>query len=747
MYFNWMKKDCFQRKIILRGTVEGVGMRPALYRAAQELGLHGYVMNRKGEVELLLQGSKEAVEAGFGELIRRVPSGAQLEAPVESYDLTPKKIYADFSIVEAEETADKLNLLTPPDLAMCSKCRAEVLDPKDRRYRYAFNSCGSCGPRSSLIHAAPYERKNTAWHRFPLCPECRREYDDPADRRFHIEGISCPDCGPRFTDASPEDVAKILAQGGVAALKSVGGFQLIAAPAAAGKLRAMKRRPEKPLALVARSLEAVRDHCELSDAEARLLASPSAPIVLLTWKSDEMRELNVDDPRTIGVMLPPSPLHERLFTAYSGDFLIATSGNADGAPPAMTTDDARGQLPADLILSHDRDIYWRYDDSLAAVNLGTPQLWRRARGCSLQLLNGAKLQRSVVALGAAQKNTFALTDGDRILLSPHHGDIHHPAAANAWERALEKSLALFPKGVEAVAVDLHPEYFSTRVGAVLARRLGVPLVRVPHHYAHALGGMLEHELDSTLALAFDGNGLGLDGTLWGAELLFVSREGGRRLGTFAPAPLPGGELAIRESARQLAGRRYAAGIEAASAEESMLFELCRSRLNTPLSHAAGRLFDAFACAVGFAPKKISYESQCAVRLEAAARAEISAEPLPGWLAVVGNEFITIDWSPLFALPLPPRSGALAFHKAVALAAVKMAAFGREITSCNTVLLTGGVFQNRILTSLVADMAAQIGMKILIQEQLPPNDAGISVGQCVWAGLNFAENGVNYTLYN
>ncbi len=734
----------FQRKIILKGTVEGVGMRPALFRLARLFGLHGHVVNRANRVELLLQGRREDVERGFRRITAFLPPGARLETPLEIKDSFIARTTGEFRILTDDSEAG-INLLTPPDLTMCPKCRAEINDPGDRRYRYPFNSCGECGPRASVIRALPYERMNTAWKDFPLCDDCRREYENPGDRRFHIEGISCPKCGPCL-NPSLETALAVLEAGGITAIKGVGGFQLLADPrndSAVRKLRKFKNRPEKPLALMARSLETVRKYCAVTPVQEELLASPAAPIVLLEWTAEALPLLNPDNPREIGVMLPASPLHELIMNDFSGDLLIATSGNRHSEPPALTNEEAAGRLAGvDCILTHDRDIYYRHDDSLAVENYRRPQYWRRGRGLRWSTCDyHPQLKRNVLALGAALKNTFAMGGRDFLFMSPHHGDLEDADAAAGWEKALTQMLEQASVRPDAVAVDLHPDYYSTRYGEKLADKLGVPLVRVPHHYAHALAGLLESRCENALALVFDGNGLGPDGTLWGAELLSVSRtEGGKRLAAWDAVPLPGGELAIREPWRQLEARLHLAGMPA----DPMIVQQCEKNLNAPPSHAAGRLFDAFAAMQGIAPRRISYEGQGAIRLEAQARREKKWDGvIYPWRSSERSGVLYLDWSPLFCGETISASPALSFHRSVAAAAAEMVEYGLEIRDCDTVILTGGVFQNRLLTGLTAAALEARGLKVFIPGLIPPNDAGISIGQSYWAGLNFYISGVDY----
>ena len=758
------------RRILLRGTVEGVGMRPAIARFAAARGLSGWVRNGGDAVECVFFGPEPVLEAACRDLASSLPPRCRPETPwrIEAYEADPPP--ADFRIMPSAP-GENVNLLTPPDLAPCPHCLAEMNDPANRRFGFAFISCGDCGPRASTVRQLPYDRAATAWADFPLCENCRREYGDAADRRFHIQSISCPVCGPKavFLDREGHPVpgdplaaaAALIDAGGILAMKGVGMFLLLADcrnAAALRELRRRKRRPEKPLAVMARHAAEAELLFDLDPAERELLTSPEAPIVLLRWRRGagvayHAELLSPDDPETAGVMLPSSPLHALLAARCSGAVLAATSANGDAERPAAEAADLPPGL-ADGILTHDRVIEWRYDDSVAAVNGGRPQYWRRGRGAAPDPLGPVAFDRRILAVGGMNKNTYAVTAGNRLFVSPHQGDTGDVSTAAAMDRALARTLALLTAPPEIVAVDAHPDYPSTRFGEQWAAKLDVPVVRVPHHYAHALAALAEAGFDRALALVFDGSGLGPDGTIWGAELLDVSRHGGFRRAHFSPVPLPGGDAAVLAPKRQLAGRAFAAGLPVEEAARlcglpperaEQLYAQCRSGLNAPLSGSAGRLFDAFAALCGLAPETITWEGQAAVRLEAAARRESAALPdsPPRFETRIEGEEMVVHWDRLWreAGDLTP----LGFHREVARAAAAMARFGRESAGRDLpILLTGGCFQNRLLTALTAEELARAGMRAWTPSLLPPNDASISVGQIFWAGLHFVISGVHYT---
>ena len=531
-------------------------------------------------------------------------------------------------------------------------------------------------------------------------------------------------------------------------------------------MRARKHRPDKPFALMARDLDTVRRICLVTDATAALLESPIAPITILNVREDAQSwglplDLLTPDADTLGVMLPYTPLHALLFEPLPDDptppldLLVMTSGNRQGEPIAISNGEALSRLAgiAERFLVHDREINLRNDDSLVAITGGTPQVWRRARGYAPETLRiTPPLVRRVLAMGAELKNTIALGFGGEIVLSPHVGDLETPEALDGLEQAVAILPAYFRQEPEAVAVDLHPDMRSTRLGLRLAAKRGLPVVAVQHHHAHAASAMGENGLVEALALVMDGTGFGPDGTIWGAELLHVTPRGYTRLGTFAGVPLPGGDAAVLEPARQLVARWVAAGVPLTAArlaplgvteQEAELWALqCRQGLNAPTTHAAGRLFDAAAVVAGVAPQRVTYEGQAAIRLESAARRAAgrrSCRQIPV-RAERKDALLVVDWAPLFAdmaswpgLPEDVDAWAFEFHDAVARAGLALAIHGRESTGVTSVVLSGGVWMNRILTDLATEHIEGAGLRVFRHRLIPPNDGGIAFGQAIIAG--------------
>lgn len=764
----------FRYTFEIRGTIQGVGFRPALYRLATALRLGGSVQNRTGTVQLVLEGS-EALVKDFREMLEdALPPHAYIETLKELAREPLNRSSAIFEIIASDESGQK-QIQIPADLAMCPDCRDEIFDPAAHRYRYPFTTCTNCGPRYTVVNEMPYDRERTTLLAFGMCEVCEREYNDPSDRRFKAETIACQDCGPQInlfdSDGSPTfddpitTARRWLAGGRILAVRGVGGF-LVAVDAfnrqALQELRARKARPHKPFAVMAPSLEAVRRYCVVSDAEQAMLTSPQAPIVILDVleahrgsESPLPLDLLTPDTHTLGVMLPTSPLHALLAEPTGDDpikafeLLVMTSGNRRGEPIAIDNKEAHMRLHdiADGFLFHNREINLRCDDSLCIEQPAGPQVWRRARGYAPRAIPlPHPLNQTVLAMGAELKNAIALGHERQLVLSPHIGDLETPEAVNGMEEAIELFPGFLQRTPELIAVDMHPDMHATRLGRRLADEGGLPIREVQHHYAHGLACLGEHGLTEGLALVFDGTGLGTDGTIWGAELLDIQPDGFRRLATFSPVPLPGGDQAVRKPTRQLLGRWIAAGVlitpdlqERLGSDDETLATWTQQTtqgLNAPMSHAAGRLFDAFSVALGICPSEITYEGQAAIRLEAMARTWSGdrPEPLP-YEAREVDGVLQIDWAPTFVqCARTPLSGsaiprmAFAFHHSLALAAGRMVQHGFYLSGKRTVALSGGVFMNRILNAQVTEVLEAMGANVLVHRETPPNDGGIAAGQ-------------------
>jgi len=775
-----MKINNVIRVFDLTGVVQGVGLRPTIYLLAEKAGLFGWVQNRTGVVRLRLEGEATRIDAFMRHLPGALPPNARLDAisEIESEPLPAGCGAKDFTILPSAISGHP-TVVIPADLALCDACRAEIQDPRNRRYGYPFTTCTRCGPRYTVVQSMPYDRDSTTLSAFPLCPACRAEYENPHDRRFHAESMACPICGPRLSlldtqgvtvTGDPLHVARqALAQGAIVGVRGIGGYLLAADafdPKVLQKLRERKRRPHKPFAVMAADVATVRRFCVLPPEAETLLTSSEAPIVILDLLPEAERapglplEWLTPDAPTLGVMLPTSPLHLFLLKPLAGDsvpafeLLVMTSGNRGGEPICLTDAEAVDRLGniADLLLSHNREINLRADDSLAVIQHGAPQLWRRARGYAPNAIHLSRpLQHCVLAMGAELKNTMAVGFEERVVVSPHVGDLETPEALDGLER-VTRSLPLFlARQPEVVAVDLHPDMHATLLGRRIAAENGLPVVEVQHHYAHAMAAFAEHGAETGLALVMDGTGLGTDGTVWGAELFAIDPSGYRRLATFAPVPLPGGDAAVRRPARQVVARWVAAGVELTDArlhhlgvtsEEGAIWrQQCLNALNAPLTHAAGRVFDAFSAALRIAPETVTYEGQSAIRLEAAARRSARRDvPCIPFAQTEKDGMLLIDWAEAFTLlaDLDMAAGrecdwAYGEHSAIAKAALAMINYGFSHVGACPVALSGGVFMNRILTDLVVQPLEEQGVRVLLHRRIPPNDGCISLGQAVVAG--------------
>ncbi len=684
----------------------------------------------------------------------------------------------------------------PADLAICGECLQEISDPQQRRYRYPFTNCTNCGPRWSIIQQLPYDRPRTSMHAFQMCRDCQAEYEHPGDRRFHAQPIACPECGPQLTlldakgrplaerDLALRQAADAVCAGRILALQGLGGFQLIAdatSEPAVQRLRERKRRPDKPLAIMLGTLDEVRRRCHVSEAEAAALQSPAAPILLLTRRHDAQCVHDVapavapGNPQ-LGVMLPYTPLHH-LLLSHAARPLICTSGNLSEEPMAIAADDALQRLGpiADLMLTHDRPIVRPVDDSVARVISGRLQILRRARGYAPLPIRMHRELPTILAVGGHLKNTVGLSLGASVVMTAHIGDLDTSLSVEVHRRAIEDLVQFFGATPQAVACDLHPDYASTRHAEQLATAWGVPLVPVQHHHAHVASCVAEHGLEGpVLGLSWDGTGYGTDRTVWGGEVLLCDGAEFARASHLRTFPLPGGDQAARQPRRSALGVLYEIfGLEAADAarpwfaaeELRMLIAACGRPKLFPQTSSMGRLFDAVAALCGL-PACVTFEGQAAMALEFAADPDVrDAYPLPllplgerglrrtalpgrpdgpEGPSYVGNSSAgavtdadpaVLDWEPMIRAILADRSAgvpvaeiAAHFHNALAVAAVEAA----RMVGCPQVVLSGGCFQNALLTERVQGALLEAGFRVYLHREVPPGDGGIALGQVLIA---------------
>ena len=784
-----MRKTLAQRvQVNVRGTVQGVGFRPCVYRLARELELNGWVRNSRNGVVIEVEGTAEAIETFLERMQADAPAAASIEAI--STSLIPARGDASFAIVTSAESGER-TLVIPPDLATCTDCLRELADPQDRRFRYPFLTCTQCGPRYSLLTAIPYERANTTMVGFELCSGCRAEYETETDRRFHAEPIACSDCGPHpsLWDEQGQETAcgeealqqavALFRQGLIVAVKGLGGFQLwvdAESEKAVQRLRDRKRRSEKPFAVLFPSVGAVKECCVLSSHEASLLCSPQAPILLARKRQDTaIAEAVAPGNPYLGVMVPMTPLHHLLMASLQRP-VVATSGNRSEEPIAIDEHEALVRLKgiADALLVHDRPIARPVDDSVVLVVERMPEsnerdetqkrkvdqmILRRARGYVPQAIcwrddssdkNG---QGPILAVGGHLKNTVALLTGHRVVLSQHLGDLSTVEADQAFRQAMEDLQRLLQIEPQAITCDLHPDYRSTSFARQLAASLTVPLIPVQHHHAHVASCMAEHKLDGeVLGIAWDGAGYGGNGQVWGGEFLVASYLGFSRFASLKPFRLPGGEAVMRDPNRSAAavlwelmgeemlGRDIPSWKDTGDRRRQLAI-LLRSGIASPWTTSLGRLFDAVASLTGLC-SQASFEGQAAMAVQFAAEREWEAgggraQSYPIDLVRSENSGTKwmVDWRPMISPMLDdlgighrPELIAAQFHVSLADATVRVA----HAAGLPRVVLTGGCFQNRLLLSLVRGRLEEAGFTVYSHSLVPPNDGGLSLGQAVVA---------------
>ena len=786
------------RLIRVRGTVQGVGFRPTVWRLAMQCGVCGQVSN---DAEGVLIRAWAGVDA-LDEFVRRVrseaPALARIDA-VESTALAGGRPPSGFAITHS--VAGSARTAVAPDAATCAECLHDIRDHGDRRHGYAFTNCTQCGPRLTILRRVPYDRDNTTMGAFAMCPRCRSEYDDPRDRRFHAQPTACPACGPQLwledaagrrlpgpAAAALQAARTALSSGRIVAVKGLGGFHLACDALdadAVARLRSHKRRDGKPLALMARDLDVVRRFCSVSPLEAALLSDTAAPIVILPVLGSAAarvpcRERVADGVApgvvTLGFLLPHTPLHHLLLEGFHRP-LVMTSGNLADEPPCTANDEARQRLGplVDLLLMHDRDIANRVDDSVLRVVGGAARMLRRARGhapAPLRLPAGFEGTPDILALGAELKSSFCLVRGGEAIVSQHIGDLESAAAHADYCKQLGLFAAMFDHRPVVVAVDLHPDYASTRLGHQRADDEGLPLVGVQHHHAHLASVLAESGrplgAPRVLGIALDGLGYGSDASLWGGEFLLADYAGFERLARLTPVAMPGGAQATREPWRSAYAHLCAARGWSRVKREFGQLDVVRfldtkplaaidsmreAGVNSPLASSCGRLFDAVAVTLGICRERARYEAQAAIELEAlAAQGDPSGgdDGYPFALTRHESGLLEIDPAPMWRALLADLArgaaradAALRFHVGLAATLVRTARHlagsvpgsvpGSVLPGAfDTVALSGGVFQNALLSEAVQDGLEDAGFVVLTNHRFPSHDGGISLGQAAVA---------------
>ncbi|MFT3729982.1 MAG: carbamoyltransferase HypF [Hyphomicrobium sp.] len=783
-------------EIRVRGRVQGVGFRPFVWRSALDLGLSGYVRNDADGVLIRVRGGRSAIEA----LLKEIRTGAPLLSSVEAIECRAFAGDLPNTFEIAESASGDSNTEISPDAALCADCARDIFDPFSRRYRYPFTTCTNCGPRLSIVRRVPYDRMTTSMAAFDLCPDCAAEYVDPRDRRFHAESTACHVCGPKarlfrfdgkpfsFDQASMLDdvdaALGLIQRGEIVAIKGLGGYQLACDATRADvveRLRELKHRDRKPFALMARDVEVIRRFANLAPDSEALLDSAAAPIVLLDAHGGKpLPEAIAPGLRTLGFMLPTTPLHALLLRRM-GRPVVMTSGNRSDAPQVIYDADARRELSAiaTYVLTHDRDILNRVDDSVVRIAAGATRILRRSRGyapASIRLPRGFEQAPQLFAAGGDLKNTFCFVKAGNAVLSQHIGDLADARTRDDYSKTIGLYRNMTDARPEAIVCDRHPGYHSETRAEDMSRELGIPLIEVQHHHAHIASCLAENGWPlnggRVLGVALDGLGYGEHGEIWGGEFLLADYTRYERLATFKPVAMIGGDAASREPWRNLYAHLMAemgwptfamnfSDLEILSRlkekPRTNLDAMLRSGLNSPKASSCGRLFDAVAAAMGLCFERQGYEGEAAAMLESAVDDDALLnedealaypftipnlkearlpyiEPLAVWNAILGD----------LILKTPVGVMAARFHRglarAVAAMCVKLAAHDAETgPRFDTVALSGGCFHNRILLEQVIGQLEAAKFKILTQAKVPSGDGGLSLGQAAIAAAQLLDN--------
>ncbi|QLE39804.1 carbamoyltransferase HypF [Nostoc sp. C052] len=770
-------------EIRVRGTVQGVGFRPTVYRLAKACGLRGDVCNDGQGVLIRVSGSEEAITEFVARLQIELPPLARIN------QLTRTIYEGEFkfdNFVISTSISNAIHTEITPDAATCPQCQKEIFDPFSRFYRYPFTNCTHCGPRLSIIRAIPYDRCNTSMSAFAVCSECGQEYHDVENRRFHAQPVACHVCGPTawleradgksvtasmFSMLDDVDaVCSLLQKGEIVAIKGLGGIHLACdatQETVVQKLRQRKKRYHKPFALMARDIEIIEQYCIVNAKEKELLTSSATPIVLLQASDKKQLASSVAlGQSSLGFILPYTPLHHLILRRMNRP-IVLTSGNLADEPQCIDNDEARKKLGtiADYFLFHNREIINRVDDSVVRVLGDKVQTIRRARGYapeSISLPPGFHKVPQILAMGSELKNTFCLLREGKAILSQHLGDLENAAAFNTYHETLNLYLNLFEHKPEIIAIDKHPEYLSSKLGKEIADTNQIKVYPVQHHHAHIAACMAENEipLDSppVLGIALDGLGYGNDGKLWGGEFLLADYRKFKRLATFKPVAMIGGEQAIYQPWRNTYAQLLAANLWDDCEQKytdleifnflknkplKLLNQLIEKGINSPPASSVGRLFDAVASAISIYREECSYEGQAAITMEAIV--DVSSLNNDKETLIYPFKFSFSDsiycidprsmWQALLndlQQQIPQPVIAAKFHKGLANAIVEMVKHLSQENLINQVALTGGVFQNCILLDQVSKRLQTLGIKVLTHSLVPANDGGLSLGQAVIA---------------
>jgi len=742
----------------IKGVVQGVGFRPFVYKAAKELNLRGWVRNSSAGVDIVASGEEQCLI----DLLARLKSNPPPLAKIDHIEQSQIDFldFSDFEIKESKVIPGEFIPISP-DIAICKDCKEELFDPQDHRYRYPFINCTNCGPRLTIIQDIPYDRPKTTMSHFPMCDFCKNEYDEPANRRFHAQPVACEDCGPQiwFQDLSGEKTLheeglqkarEFLKQGKIIAVKGLGGFHLAcdaSNPSAVENLRNRKKRSQKPFAVMAFSIQILEKYCDIKAPEKELILSKEKPIVIVNQNENNNLPEHVAPGRhTIGVMLPYTPLHLLLLEPEQDfpDLFIMTSGNISEEPITYSNIDSFDRLGdiADGFLLHDREIYLRVDDSVAATSVDEkPYLFRRARGYAPQALTLPMGSHMDLAVGAELKNTFCLAKRDYAFMSHHIGDLKNYETFQAFIQGIGHYSRLFNIHPQRVVCDLHPEYLSTKYAAEYANQNKIPLIQVQHHHAHLASCLADNQFfkdEPVIGIIFDGTGYGTDGNIWGGEVLLGNTRNYERVFHLEEMPLPGGDLAVMNPNRIAIAYLLKLGLpldnrlsvinKTDQSEISLIKKQIAANINTPVNSSMGRLFDAVASLIGVR-QNISYEAQAAIELEQCIQKNIKDT----YHLQLDNSIIQLK--SLFEEILedifkdtPQKIIAAKFHNSIVDLVLQLAKNISKQRGVKRVALSGGVWQNLYLLRKTIPLLRANGFSVFFHQQVPANDGGISLGQ-------------------
>ena len=766
-----MNKKELTWRIRVYGIVQGVGFRPTVSRHATSNGICGTVCNKGPYVEIYAQGQKKQME-GFLKALEVQPPKRAAILKINTEDVTAETDmhFETFDIIESEKT--KGEIFVSPDIAICEECKEEMYDPKDRRYLHPFINCTCCGPRLTILDALPYDRERTSMKEFPMCPDCAEEYEDETTRRYDAQPVCCNKCGPevyligrseRGRDAITY-TRRMISEGKIVAIKGIGGFHLCCDATneeAVQRLRTLKRRPAKPFAVMAKDESVVKRECVVTPEQEMILTGHQKPILLLDKENGGRLAPSIapGNPK-VGVMLPYAPVQLLIFQYDDGikmpDILVMTSGNTSGAPICREDTEAVAELShlCDAMLSHNRKIRIRADDTVMDFYKNEPYMIRRSRGYApLPFMMSTEWKGKVLAVGGELKNTFCIGVDSRFYPSPYVGDLEDLRTVKALQETIQRFQTLLEVHPQVVVCDLHPKYNST----VVAEELGYPIVKVQHHYAHILSCMVENDCqESVIGVAFDGTGYGTDGTIWGGEILLADYEDFTRFGNITPFLQIGGDVSAKEGwriavsmiygytkDRELAGEIMKKLDLCSEKESKVQFAMADRKLNAVLSTSVGRLFDAVSAILGIRHKS-SFEGEASMALEFAAEAyeqkdhEQKQNEKIDPLVYEEDGHVILNTQLLVQRIVKAKlqgadSGRLAywFHEILAEQITAVCVEARNVSGRQKAVLSGGVFQNRLLLRLTEERLTEEGFEVLRHRMVPPNDGGIAVGQAAY----------------